>query len=195
MTSKPRVIYPVVVEGRYDRERVLSVVDADCIATDGFGVFNNRELNATLRALSRSGPIILFTDSDGAGSLIRKRIAQAVESGSIINLYTPQIEGKEKRKKAPSKAGYLGVEGVPGDIILSLLLPFTSDDAKKKNSITKTTMYLDGLTGGSNSRERRDALAACFSLPKGMTPNALLTALSYIATDEEYRAAVEKING
>ncbi len=194
MTSKPRVKYPVIVEGKYDRERVLSVVSADCIATDGFGVFNNRELTATLRALSKSGPLIVLTDSDKAGSLIRKRISQATESGTLINLYTPQIEGVERRKKAPSKDGFLGVEGIDKDIILELLLPFTEKNVKPKNNLTKTALYLDGLTGGKNSSERRDKLAACFSLPKGMSAKALLTALSYIATDEEYREAIEKID-
>ncbi len=192
MTTKPRIKYPVIVEGKYDRERVLSVFSADCIATDGFGVFNNKELNATLRALSKAGPLIILTDSDSAGSLIRKRISQTVESGSMINVYTPQIEGVERRKKAPSKEGYLGVEGVDRDIIFSLLLPFADKDAKPKNTLTKTAFYLDGLTGGRNSQEKRDALASKFSLPRGMTANALLTALSYIATDEEYKNALER---
>ncbi len=193
MISKPRVKYPVIVEGKYDRERVLSVVSADCIATDGFGVFNNRELTATIRALSKKGPIIVLTDSDKAGSLIRKRISQATESGPLINLYTPQIKGVEKRKKAPSKDGFLGVEGIDKTVVLELLLPFTADNVPQKNSITKATFFADGLTGGKNSSEKRDALAKKFALPCGMSAKALLVALSYIATDEEYREAVESL--
>ena len=181
-----------MVEGKYDRQKVLSAVDADCRSTDGPGIFNNSELCATLRALARSGPIIVLTDSDSAGALIRKRISQAVKSDSIINLYTPQIKGKEKRKKTPSKEGFLGVEGVDVKTIREILLPFASDVMTKRNSITKTTMYLDGLTGCQNSSDMRDRVAEYFSLPKGMTPNALLCALSYIATDEEYRVAVER---
>lgn len=180
-----------MVEGKYDRQKVLSAVDADCLSTDGFGIFNNSELCATLCALSRSGPMIVLTDSDSAGALIRKRISQAVKADSIINLYTPQIKGKEKRKKMPSKEGFLGVEGVDVETIREILSPFASDCRIKRNSITKTTMYLDGLTGCQNSSEMRDRVAEYFSLPKGMTPNALLCALSYIATDEEYEAAVE----
>ena len=190
--AKPRIKYPVVVEGKYDRQKVLSAVDADCLSTDGFGIFNNSELCATLRVLSSSGPIIVLTDSDSAGALIRKRISQAVRSDSIINLYTPQIKGKEKRKKTPSKEGFLGVEGVDVKTIREILLPFASDVTTKRNSITKATMYLDGLTGCENSSDMRDRVAEYFSLPKGMTPNALLCALSYIATDDEYRAAVIK---
>ena len=192
--AKPRIKYPIVVEGKYDRQKVLSAVDADCLSTDGFGIFNNSELCATLCVLSSSGPIIVLTDSDSAGALIRKRISQAVRPDSIINLYTPQIKGKEKRKKAPSKEGFLGVEGVDVKTIREILLPFASDAEIKRNSITKATMYLDGLTGCENSSDMRDRVAAHFSLPKGMTPNALLCALSYIATDEEYRVAVERAN-
>ena len=188
---KPRIKYPIVVEGKYDRQEVLSAVDADCLSTDGFGIFNNSELCATLRALARSGPIIVLTDSDSAGALIRKRISQAVKADSIINLYTPQIKGKEKRKKTPSKEGFLGVEGVDVKTIREILLPFASDVTTKRNSITKTTMYLDGLTGCENSSDMRDRVAECFSLPKGMTPNALLCALSYIATDEDYKNALD----
>ena len=190
--GKPRIKYPIVVEGKYDRQKVLSAVDADCLSTDGFGIFNNSELCATLRALARSGPIIVLTDSDSAGALIRKRISQAVKADSIINLYTPQIKGKEKRKKTPSKEGFLGVEGVDVKTIREILLPFASDVTTKRNSITKTTMYLDGLTGCQNSSDMRDRVAEYFSLPKGMTPNALLCALSYIATDEEYEESVKK---
>ena len=189
---KPRIKYPIVVEGKYDRQKVLSAVDADCLSTDGFGIFNNSELCATLRALARSGPIIVLTDSDSAGALIRKRISQAVKADSIINLYTPQIKGKEKRKKTPSKEGFHGVEGVDVKTIREILLPFASDVTTKRNSITKTTMYLDGLTGCQNSSDMRDRVAEYFSLPKGMTPNALLCALSYIATDEEYEESVKK---
>ena len=189
---KPRIKYPIVVEGKYDRQKVLSAVDADCLSTDGFGIFNNSELCATLRALARSGPIIVLTDSDSAGALIRKRISQAVKADSIINLYTPQIKGKEKRKKMPSKEGFLGVEGVAVKTTREILLPFASDVTTKRNSITKTTMYLDGLTGCQNSSDMRDRVAEYFSLPKGMTPNALLCALSYIATDEEYEESVKK---
>ena len=180
-----------MVEGKYDRQKVLSAVDADCLSTDGFGIFNNSELCATLRALARSGPIIVLTDSDSAGALIRKRISQAVKADSIINLYTPQIKGKEKRKKTPSKEGFLGVEGVDVKTIREILLPFASDVTTKRNSITKTTMYLDGLTGCQNSSDMRDRVAEYFSLPKGMTPNALLCALSYIATDEDYKNALD----
>lgn len=188
--AKPRVKYPIVVEGKYDREKVLCAVSADCLSTDGFGIFNNRELNATLRALAKAGPIIVLTDSDSAGAVIRRRISQAVDKDRIINLYTPQVIGKERRKKSPSKEGFLGVEGMDTETVRELLLPFTEADAKPKNTITKVNFYLDGLTGHKNSSQMRDAVAEYFALPKGMTPNALLCALSYIATDEEYAEAI-----
>ena len=193
--NKPHISYPIIVEGRYDRQRILDIADATCLSTDGFGIFNNKELAATLVALAKSTPLILLTDSDSAGTLIRKRIMQQIPKERIINLYTPQIEGKERRKKQASKEGFLGVEGMSANIIRDLLSPFFSDTPKKpKNTLTKLRFYEDGLSGGEHSTSRRDALAAHFSLPAGMSANALLAALSYIATDEEYEEAVKTVN-
>jgi len=194
MNKKPRIKYPIVVEGRYDRQRILDIFDADCISTDGFGIFNSKETSATIKALSQKTPLIILTDSDSAGALIRKRISQSIGKERMINVYTPQIEGKEKRKKAPSKQGYLGVEGMTADVISSLLSRFVSDgDGEEKERVTKLDLYLDGFSGGKNSQAMRDALCAQFSLPLGMTANALLAALGYIADAEEYRRAVENI--
>lgn len=192
--NKPHIKYPIIVEGRYDRQRILDVADATCLSTDGFGIFNNKELSATLATLSKNTPVILLTDSDSAGALIRKRIMQQIPKERIINVYTPQIEGKEKRKKQPSKEGYLGVEGMSADVIRALLSRFFEDaPPEPKNTLTKLRFYEDGLSGGENSSERRDALAKHFSLPAGMSANALLAALSYIATDEEYEEAIKGI--
>ena len=98
MDKKPRIKYPVIVEGKYDRQRIIDLFDVDCISTDGFGIFNSDETLATIKALAKKSQIIVLTDSDGAGSLIRKRISQSVAADRIINLYTPQIKGKEERK-------------------------------------------------------------------------------------------------
>ena len=195
MSEKPRIKYPVIVEGKYDRQRIIDIFDADCISTDGFGIFSSEETAATVKALAKKSPLIILTDSDGAGALIRKRISQSIGNDRMINLYTPQIKGKERRKSAPSKQGFLGVEGMSADIIRDLLMPFTCDGVPEKgDGITKLDLYLDGLTGGKDSRLMRDEVAKEFSLPKGMSANALLTALRYIASKEEYRAAIERIN-
>ena len=194
MDKKPRIKYPVIVEGKYDRQRIIDLFDVDCISTDGFGIFNSDETLATIKALAQKSQVIVLTDSDGAGSLIRKRISQSVAADRIINLYTPQIKGKEKRKSAPSKQGFLGVEGMSADVIRGLLTRFCEDgEPIREEGITKLDLYLDGLSGGQNSQMARDALASEFALPKGMSANALLTALRYISTKEEYRAAIERI--
>ena len=194
MDKKPRIKYPVIVEGKYDRQRIIDLFDVDCISTDGFGIFNSDETLATIKALAKKSQIIVLTDSDGAGSLIRKRISQSVAADRIINLYTPQIKGKEKRKSAPSKQGFLGVEGMSADVIRGLLTRFCEDgEPIREEGITKLDLYLDGLSGGRNSQMARDALASELALPKGMSANALLTALRYISTKAEYRAAIERI--
>ena len=178
MSEKPRIKYPVIVEGKYDRQRIIDIFDADCISTDGFGIFSSEETAATVKALAKRSPLIVLTDSDGAGALIRKRISQSIGNDRMINLYTPQIKGKARRKSAPSKQGFLGVEGMSADIIRDLLMPFTCDGVPEKgDGITKLDLYLDGLTGGKDSRLMRDEVAKEFSLPKGMSANALLTAL------------------
>ncbi|MBQ9778760.1 MAG: DUF4093 domain-containing protein [Clostridia bacterium] len=191
--EKLKIPYPVIVEGKYDRLRLLCVMEGQILTTEGFGIFKNTEKLALLRALSKRSPLIVLTDPDGAGKLIRSHIGSAVPPERLIPLYVPQIKGKEKRKSEPSAAGLLGVEGQEQQLLHDLLAPFADNDAPQRTPLTKADLFEDGLTGGENSRARRNALAAEFALPADMTPNALLAALSVIATREEYKAAVEKI--
>ena len=185
--EKLRIIYPVIVEGKYDKIRLCSLFEAHVVTTDGFGVFNKKEKLALIRALAASSKIIVLTDSDGAGKLIRSHITCAIPKERLIQLYIPRIEGKEKRKDAPSAEGTLGVEGMKNDILRELLLPYTENgEPIADNPISKVDFYIDGLTGGENSREKRDALAAALGLPPGMTPNALLEALKLICPYEKY---------
>jgi ribonuclease M5 len=195
MDNRIRIPYPIFVEGKYDRLRLLSVVDADIYVTDGFGIFNKKEKGMLLRSLAKKTKIIVLTDSDGAGKVIRSHIASMIPKEAIIPLYIPQIEGVEKRKDHPSKEGFLGVEGMERDLLCRMLLPYAEQDGEKrdappKRSITKTDLYFDGLTGGEDSSIRRDALADRISLPRGMTPNALLAALNVLLTYREYLALV-----
>ena len=125
--EKLRINYPIIVEGKYDKIKILSVADACVIQTDGFGVFKNSERLALIRKLAEREKIIVMTDSDGAGKVIRSHITSAIPKDRLIQLYIPQVEGKEKRKQAPSAEGYLGVEGTEADIIRRLLEPFASD--------------------------------------------------------------------
>ena len=136
----------------------------------------------------------MLTDPDGAGTLIRSHITSILPKGRVIPLYVPQIKGKESRKSAPSAAGFLGVEGQERERLYELFLPLASDGMPKGESITKLDFFEDGLTGAQNATARRNALAARFALPCDMTPNALLSALTVIATREEYKAAVAALD-
>lgn len=191
--KKLRVIYPVIVEGKYDKIRLSSIFEAHVVTTDGFGVFNKKEKMALIRALAQKSKIIVLTDSDGAGKLIRSHISGAIPKDRLIQLYIPRVEGKERRKDTPSAEGTLGVEGMKNDVLYNILLPYTEEgEPIAENRLTKTDFYVDGLTGKENSRERRDALAVSLGLPPGMTPNALLEALKLICPYEKYLELVKR---
>ena len=181
--------YPIIVEGKYDRLRLLSVCDANILTTDGFGIFKKNEKLSLFRRLSEATPVILLTDSDGAGKLIRSHLTSAISKERLIQLYIPKIKGKEKRKDTPSAEGTLGVEGMERQLLWDLLSPFESADAHAKiqeNPLSKTDFYMDGLSGHPDSTKKRDALAASLSLPDGMSANALLSALKILVSYEEY---------
>lgn len=197
--EKLRIAYPIIVEGKYDRMKLLSICEGLVIKTDGFGVFKTQEKAALIRALAKKSPVIVLTDSDGGGKVIRSHISSLVPKDKLIQIYIPRIEGKEKRKSEPSKEGTLGVEGMENELLYKLLLPFShkeNSDAEKKllqisqNPLSKVDFFIDGLTGGENSSQKRDELAQKFDLPSGMTPNALLEAIKVVATYEEYKQAV-----
>lgn len=187
-----RIACPVIVEGKYDKIKLSGVIEAQIITTDGFGVFRHAEKAALIRRMASSGPIIVLTDSDGAGKVIRSRISQLIPRERLIQLYTPRVPGKERRKSAPSAEGVLGVEGMEAELLYRLFEPYAGDalPARAENPLSKVDFYVDGLSGGPSSAARRDALAARFDLPPGMTANALLEALRMVCTYEEYLEAV-----
>lgn len=199
--EKLKIPYPIVVEGKYDRMKLLAVCEGLIIKTDGFGVFKKQEKATLIRTLAAKSPIIVLTDSDGGGKVIRGHVSALVPKDRLIQLYIPRIEGKEKRKSEPSKEGTLGVEGMENKLLYDLLAPFSDTEntaaAQKlaeiaNNPLSKTDFYIDGLSGGENSTQMRDALAEKFNLPTGMTANALLEALKVTATYEEYLKAVNR---
>lgn len=192
MQEKIKLSCPVIVEGRYDKQKILSVAEGTVITLDGFSVFNNGEKTALLRRLCGAGNVIILTDSDSAGGFIRAKLKGYLPAEKLINLYVPRIKGKEKRKKTPSKEGYLGVEGMEMHILRDILLPFSGEYIEKAG-ITKTRLYTDGLLGGENSASKRDRVAEKLSLPTGMTPKAFLEAINIICTYEEYLEAVKNI--
>ena len=148
--------------------------------------------NRRLRGLPQT-PLILLTDSDGAGKLIRAHLTSVLPADRLIQLYIPRVAGTERRKQQPSAEGTLGVEGMEQALLYDLLAPYANPAAverARKNPLSKTDLYLDGLTGCPDSAARRDALAQRLKLPPGMTPNAFLAALRVLLTYEEYLAAV-----
>ena len=187
--AKLKIDLPIIVEGKYDKIKIHSIADACVVATDGFGVFKNSERLAIIKRLAEKSKIIVLTDSDGAGKVIRSHITSAIPRDRLIQIYTPQVKGKEKRKAEASAEGYLGVEGTEADTLRRLLEPFSSgvfDGESLHEEIQKSDMYEKGLTGAPDSAQKRDALAMSLGLPKGMTPNALLSALNVLMTKEEF---------
>ena len=194
MEERLKIPYPVIVEGKYDKLRLQNLIEAQILTTDGFGVFNKTEKAGLFRKLAERTPILVLTDSDGAGKLIRSHLSSTVPPERLIHLYVPRIKGKEKRKQSPSAEGVLGVEGMENELLLRLFSPYADADAvltrAKENPLCKTDLYVDGLTGGEGSAARRDAFAERLGLPTGMTPNALLAALRVLCTYEEYCSLV-----
>ena len=197
MTERLKIPYPVIVEGKYDKLRLESVIEAHIIPTDGFGIFKKEEKASMLRALAQKTPLILLTDSDGAGKLIRSHLTSVLPSERVIQLYVPRISGKEKRKNEASAEGILGVEGMERALLHELFAPYadatTVEIRRAENPLSKTDFYEDGLTGKEGSSEKRDALCTRLGLPTGMTPNALLAALRVLCTYEEYCTLVGRI--
>ncbi len=192
-----QIPYPVIVEGRYDKLRLESVIRAQILTTDGFGVFNKQEKTKLFRALAEKSPIIVLTDSDGAGKLIRAHLTSVIPKERLIHLYVPRIEGVEKRKKAPSAEGVLGVEGMERALLRDLFAPYVNEAFAQRlteNPLCKADLYEDGLTGGPDSAAKRDALAARLGLPPRMTPNAWLAAVRMLCTYEEYLELVGRKN-
>ena len=197
--DKKRLRYPVIVEGKYDKNTLSQIFDATIVPIGGFSVFNSKEKQALIRKLSADG-IILLTDSDGGGKQIRSFVQGIVPKEKLYNAYVPRIEGKEKRKAKPSKAGLLGVEGMSRDVLEVALAPFVEDgerveenNAKERKMITKVDFFADGLTGCNNATEARRVLAEHFDLPGDMTANALLEALNIITDYEGYKRAVSEL--
>ena len=192
--EKLSVSYPIIVEGKYDKIKLDSLLSAYIIPTDGFSLFKKAEKAALLRRLAEEKGVIVLTDSDGGGRQIRAYLSEILPKEKVIHLYTPAVHGKEKRKDKAGKAGLLGVEGIDADTLRALFLPF-ADGApqRERGGITKKDFYLDGLSGTDGAKEKREALALRLSLPPDMTANALLDALNMLYSREDYRAILETL--
>lgn len=187
----------IVVEGRYDRNTLSQIVDAPILETSGFGIFNDKEQMSLLRRVAQRRGLIIFTDSDGAGFVIRNHIKSAIPGKYLKHAYIPDIYGKEKRKTVPGKEGKLGVEGIPSEILLDALrrsgATIEGETSPGQKGITKLDLMERGLSGGANASEKRRLLMRKLGLPERMSANAMLQALNLLLSLEELDAILNEI--
>lgn len=185
-----RVSEVIVVEGRYDKNTLSQIVDAVIIETSGFGVFNSSEKQQLLRTLAQKRGLIVMTDSDGAGFVIRNFIKGCVDPKIVKHAYIPDIPGKERRKSSPSKEGKLGVEGMNADVIMQALrrcgATIDGEETASSGGITMADMYAAGLTGKPDSAAKRARFLASMELPQKMTAQALLPVLNALMSRENF---------
>lgn len=186
---------PLIVEGKYDKITLENVVDTLIIPTNGFSIFKDRQKCQLIKTFAHRDGIIVLTDSDSAGNMIRAHIKNIAKDGKIINVYVPQLKGKEKRKSAPSKEGFLGVEGISKELLEQAFLKsgvLFDSNVQKGKKITKTDMFLNGLSGGTDSANKRKELLKYLNLPNNLSANAMLDILNTLLSYEEFEKAVSE---
>jgi ribonuclease M5 len=186
----------VIVEGKYDKIRLESLLDATIIQTDGFAIFKDKEKQRLIRRLAEKNGILILTDSDSAGFKIRSFIGSTVNQNDIIHAYIPDIFGKESRKTEPSKEGKIGVEGVSEDIIMQALANagvLCESTPEPERPITKLDLYELGFAGGEDSAKRRAAMLRYYSFPERLSANSLIKVLNCVTTYERFLEDVKEI--
>jgi ribonuclease M5 len=186
----------VIVEGKYDKIKLASLIDAVIIETNGFSIFNDNERLKLIRKLAEKNGVVIITDSDAAGFKIRHFLGGALPQDKVKNAYIPDIFGKEPRKAAPSKEGKLGVEGIPAQILMRSLERagvLCEENSEPQRHVTKTDFFVDGLTGCENSAERRKKLLAILDLPQRLSTNGLLQVINAMLTYDEYKNIIKKL--
>lgn len=190
----------VIVEGKYDKIKLSSLIDGLIIETGGFQIFSDREKIELLRRLADTRRLLILTDSDSAGFLIRNHIQSCIPKEKIRHAYIPDLYGKEKRKLHPSKEGKLGVEGIDPEILLESIRRSGASaieeagSSEEKRKITKLDLYEDGFSGGADSSKKRQVLLRELGLPERLTAKALVPVLNSLVNYEEYQKVVKKIN-
>lgn len=186
----------VIVEGRYDKIKLSSIIDGVIIETEGFGIFKDKDKQKLIRRLAEEKGLLILTDSDSAGFVIRSFISSIVNNKYIVNAYIPDILGKEKRKEIPSKEGKLGVEGVPREVIESALkqagIGCEEVPDKEIRKVTNTDLYVDGLSGNAESKIKRKQFLKYLDLPEKMTTKGMLELINLFMTYDDYKEAVIK---
>lgn len=187
----------IVVEGRYDKAFLASFLDAVIVETRGFGLFSNKEQLALLRVMAEKRGLVILTDSDGGGFVIRNFLKSALPASLVKHAYIPDIPGKEKRKSSPSKEGKLGVEGMRPEVILEALrragATVDGEEGPVRGSLSKADLFALGLSGTAGSAELRQKLLKKLSLPEHMTANAMLDVLNLISNREQLEALISQI--
>ena len=187
----------IVVEGRYDKNTLSQIVDAPILETSGFGIFKDKEQMSLLRRVAERRGLIVFTDSDGAGFVIRNHIKSVITGKYLKHAYIPDVYGKEKRKAAPGKEGKLGVEGLAPQILIESLrragATIEGEDSPGNKGITKQDLMALGLSGGANAGAKRLQLLKKLGLPERMSTNAMLQALNLLCSPEELKAILEQM--
>ena len=188
----------VIVEGRYDKIRLSNIIDAVIVPVNGFSVFKDRETAELIKTLARKNGIVILTDSDSAGFRIRTKIREIARGCEVINVYIPDLKGKEKRKREPSKEGLLGVEGIDDKTLVEAFRKAgvfaESSDEQKTAPITKADLFDLGIIGGENSHLKRKALQKALGLPERLSANLLLEILNVMYTREEFLKAIKAVS-
>lgn len=183
----------IIVEGKYDKIKLSSFIDAVIIQTNGYGIFKDKEKMSLIRHFAETNGIIILTDSDSAGFKIRNYLKGSLNVERITNVYIPDIFGKEKRKEKPSKEGKLGVEGIDKDLIISAIQKagiLLTDNNKKEKEITNINLFEDGLSGGENSSLNRQKLLKYLNLPELLSTSSMLDVLNSMFTYEKYKETI-----
>lgn len=195
MEDKIKLSEAVIVEGKYDKIKLSNILDAFIIETNGFAVFKDKTKLSFIKKLAKERGIIILTDSDHAGFMIRNYISSGVPKEQIKNVYIPDIFGKEKRKNAPSKEGKLGVEGMTKEVIVEALSKagITSSKSVCSDPVTTVDFYDLGLTGGAGSKAKRKALCKVLDLPEFLSTSSLISCINNFMTKDEFYSVCQNL--
>lgn len=195
--DKVRIKEAILVEGRYDKNTLSQILDAAILETKGFGIFKDQAQMRLLRQVAQRRGLIVFTDSDGAGLVIRNHIKSAIPAQYLKHAYIPDVMGKERRKASPGKEGKLGVEGMSREVLLQALMragaTFEDADDVRGKGITKQDLMALGLSGGANAAQKRRMLLKHLNLPENLSANAMVQALDLLYTPEELASEVRAL--
>ncbi len=195
MEEKLKISQAVIVEGKYDKIKLSSLIDAFIIETNGFGIFKDKEKLGFIKRLAGERGIVILTDSDHAGFMIRNYISSGIPADRIYNVYIPDIYGKEKRKSLPSKEGKLGVEGMSREVLLEAFEKAKIDveTSVNENPVTNYDLFEQGISGTPDARKKRKALLKALDLPEFLSTNSLLSCINNMMTKEEFLNICKKI--